>query len=47
MTPIRTHVVVIALKEWTIANFGQNGQALHRQPEGEKQMAISVRSVRE
>jgi uncharacterized protein (TIGR02145 family) len=28
-------------------NFGQNGQALHRQPEGEKQMAISVRCVRE
>ena len=27
-------------------NFGQNGQALHRQPEGEKQMAISVRCVR-
>jgi len=21
-------------------NFGQNGQALHRQPQGEKQMAI-------
>jgi uncharacterized protein (TIGR02145 family) len=28
-------------------NFGQNGQALHRQPKGEKQMAISVRCVRE
>ena len=28
-------------------NFGQNGQALHRQPEGDKQMAISVRCVRE
>ena len=28
-------------------NFGQNGQALHRQPEGEKEMAISVRCVRE
>ena len=28
-------------------NFGKNGQALHRQPEGEKQMAISVRCVRE
>jgi uncharacterized protein (TIGR02145 family) len=28
-------------------NFGQNGQALHRQPQGEKQMAISVRCVRE
>jgi uncharacterized protein (TIGR02145 family) len=27
-------------------NFGQNGQALHRQPEGEKQMAVSVRCVR-
>jgi len=27
-------------------NFGQNGQALHRQPLGEKQMAISVRCVR-
>jgi uncharacterized protein (TIGR02145 family) len=27
-------------------NFGQNGHALHRQPEGEKQMAISVRCVR-
>ena len=27
-------------------NFGQNGQALHRQPQGEKQMAISVRCVR-
>jgi uncharacterized protein (TIGR02145 family) len=28
-------------------NFGQNGQALHRQPQGEKQMAISVRCVRQ
>jgi uncharacterized protein (TIGR02145 family) len=28
-------------------NFGQNGQALHRQPQGKKQMAISVRCVRE
>jgi uncharacterized protein (TIGR02145 family) len=28
-------------------NFGQNGQALHRQPQGEKQMAVSVRCVRE
>jgi uncharacterized protein (TIGR02145 family) len=28
-------------------NFGRNGQALHRQPEGEKEMAISVRCVRE
>ena len=28
-------------------NFGKNGGALHRQPQGEKQMAISVRCVRE
>ena len=28
-------------------NFGQDGQALHRQPQGEKQMAISVRCVKE
>lgn len=28
-------------------NFGRNGQALHRQPQGEKQMAISVRCVRD
>jgi uncharacterized protein (TIGR02145 family) len=28
-------------------NFGQNGHALHRQPQGEKRMAISVRCVRE
>ena len=28
-------------------NFGQNGRALHRQPEGDKQMAISVRCVRD
>jgi uncharacterized protein (TIGR02145 family) len=28
-------------------NFGHNGQALHRQPEGEKQMAISVRCIRD
>src|SRR5215510_10320950 len=28
-------------------NFGKNGQALHRQPEGDKPMAISVRCVRE
>jgi uncharacterized protein (TIGR02145 family) len=28
-------------------NFGQNGQALHRQLEGKKQMAISVRCVRD
>jgi uncharacterized protein (TIGR02145 family) len=28
-------------------NFGRNGGALHRQAEGEKQMAISVRCVRE
>ena len=27
-------------------NFGQNGQALHRQPQGAKQMAISVRCLR-
>jgi uncharacterized protein (TIGR02145 family) len=28
-------------------NFGKNGQGLHRQPEGDKQMAISVRCIRE
>jgi uncharacterized protein (TIGR02145 family) len=28
-------------------NFGKNGQALHRQPQGEKRMAISVRCVRD
>jgi uncharacterized protein (TIGR02145 family) len=28
-------------------NFGQNGRALHRQPQGEKRMAISVRCIRE
>ena len=28
-------------------NFGQNGHALHRQPGGDKQMAISVRCVRD
>lgn len=28
-------------------NFGKNGGALHRQPEGEKEMAISVRCIRE
>jgi uncharacterized protein (TIGR02145 family) len=28
-------------------NFGKNGQALNRQPEGKKQMAISVRCVRQ
>jgi len=28
-------------------NFGKNGHALHRQPDGEKRMAISVRCVRE
>ena len=27
-------------------NFGKNGGALHRQPQGEKEMAISVRCVR-
>jgi uncharacterized protein (TIGR02145 family) len=27
-------------------NFGQNGRALHRQPDGDKQMAISVRCIR-
>jgi uncharacterized protein (TIGR02145 family) len=28
-------------------NFGKNGQALHRQPQGQKQMAVSVRCIRE
>jgi uncharacterized protein (TIGR02145 family) len=28
-------------------NFGQGGQALHRQPQGNKEMAISVRCIRE
>ena len=28
-------------------NFGKEGQALNRQPQGEKQMAISVRCIRE
>ena len=28
-------------------NFGKGGQAFHRQPEGDKQMAISVRCVRD
>ena len=28
-------------------NFGKGGLALHRQPQGEKQMAVSVRCVRE
>jgi uncharacterized protein (TIGR02145 family) len=27
-------------------NFGEGGQALHRQPQGQKQMALSVRCVR-
>ena len=27
-------------------NFGKNGGALHRQPQGEKEMAISVRCIR-
>ena len=27
-------------------NFGKGGQALHRQPQGQKQMAVSVRCVR-
>jgi hypothetical protein len=27
-------------------NFGQNGQALHRQPQVDKQMAISVQCVK-
>jgi uncharacterized protein (TIGR02145 family) len=30
-----------------IYNFGKNGGALHRQPQGDKEMAISVRCVRE
>jgi len=28
-------------------NFGQNGHALHRQPDGDKRRAISVRCIRE
>lgn len=28
-------------------NFGRNGQALHRQPQGDKRMAISVRCIRD
>ena len=28
-------------------NFGKNGGAVHRQPEGEKEMAISVRCIRD
>jgi uncharacterized protein (TIGR02145 family) len=28
-------------------NFGRNGGALHRQPQGEKRMAISVRCIKE
>ena len=28
-------------------NFGQNGQALHRQPQSDKRMAVSVRCVRD
>src|SRR5262249_37040090 len=28
-------------------NFGKGGQGLHRQPEGDKHMAISVRCVRD
>lgn len=28
-------------------NFGKGGQALHRQPQGDKQMAVSVRCARE
>ena len=28
-------------------NFGKGSQALYRQPQGEKQMAVSVRCVRE
>jgi uncharacterized protein (TIGR02145 family) len=27
-------------------NFGRNGQALNRQPQGKKEMAISVRCIR-
>src|SRR5262249_363722 len=27
-------------------NFGKNGRALHRQPQGEKRMAMSVRCIR-
>jgi hypothetical protein len=28
-------------------NFGQNGGALHRQPQSQKQMAASVRCIRD
>ena len=28
-------------------NFGRGGGAFHRQPQGEKQMALSVRCIRE
>ena len=28
-------------------NFGKGSQALYRQPQGQKQMAVSVRCVRE
>jgi uncharacterized protein (TIGR02145 family) len=28
-------------------NFGKGSQALYRQPQGQKQMAISVRCIRE
>ena len=34
-------------KSAPVYNFGKGGQALHRQPMGDKQMAISVRCVRE
>jgi hypothetical protein len=33
-------------KEWTTANLNVNASPSHRQPEGDKRMAISVRCVR-
>jgi hypothetical protein len=41
MTTSRISVVATAL------NFGKGSQALYRQPQGEKRMAVSARCVRE
>jgi len=34
-------------REAPFYNFGKGSQALYRQPQGQKQMAVSVRCVRE
>ena len=46
-SPEKGKAAYTAIRTAPFYNFGKGSQALYRQPQGQKQMAVSVRCVRE